>query len=223
MAEFEGKKIVAGEVAQKAASDNTVYNSMDVALGLAEGIGEELRKCAHAHVTKFDMEEFFVVFLIAKDPMLTNLMRRKFYAWPHLPKPRPNQSVFLYNKVKDTFKRLWVLPNALTMAELSCMTSVAPHYQSMKRWSDAFYDLKFHELIREENGFEHLSEEEYLDRHREELIKAGLKEKPSGFTDTFDFHKVVSDQISNSENVIFPKDSLNLTGKAKASDGNITP
>lgn len=188
----------AGELAYKAASDSTKYNSLDVGHALVQDIARELMECAQRHRDIFNEDEYCVGYVIASDPLIHNLMRRKFFAMLYLPSPRPNQCVFLYNKRWDRFtKRLWTLPNPATMAELSEMLSVAPQYREMKQWCDAFFGLRFWPYIRKQHKIDMLSESEYLERNREELIKASGKECPSSRPDTFDFAKVAADKIVN--------------------------
>ena len=103
------KRVTAGELSRKAIADNTKYNALEVGHALANDIMPHLRECIENHKTIIDENEFCIVMLISKDPLITNLMRRKFYAWPYFPKPRPNQSVFLYNKGLDQIThRLWI-------------------------------------------------------------------------------------------------------------------
>jgi hypothetical protein len=130
-------------------------------------------------------------------------MRRKFYAWPYLPSPRPNQTVFLYSKKQDKIvKRLWILPNAATMAELSELNYVHPKYQTMQAWSIAFFKGTFWEYIRFEHQIDMLSEKEYLNANREKLIKAGCKEVNLDFSDPFDFSKITVDQIVDTQTAV---------------------
>lgn len=134
------KRISAGELSRKAMADNTKYNALEVGHALADEIMPQLRICIENHKKIIDENEFCIVMIIAKDPLIHNLQRRKFYAWPYLPKPRPNQSVFLYNKGKDAIThRLWILPSDVVMAELHSLSTVDRRYRSMKAWSDAFY------------------------------------------------------------------------------------
>ena len=112
-------------------------------------------------------------------------------------------------------KRLWVLPNAESMAKLSEMIVVADHYKNMKIWCDAFFHgwvykkedntwrnttpTHFFKVIRKQHGIDMLSESEYLNLHREELIKAGCKEVNTTLTDAFDFSKVATYKVINSD------------------------
>lgn len=130
----------AGEIQNKLNRDTTKYDALEVGHALADEIAPHLRQCIENHKTIIDENEFCIVMLISKDPLLANVIRRKFYAWPYLPKPRPNQSVFLYNKGLDRIThRLWILPADMVMAELHSLPLVDKRYQTLKAWSDAFY------------------------------------------------------------------------------------
>lgn len=187
----------AGELAQKALSDNTKYDALEVGHYMAEDIEEQLYESIKKHKNIINEDEFCVVMVIAKDPLIKNCIRRKFYCWPYLPKPRPNQSVFLYNKKLDKItKRLWVLPSDVVMAELAG-TNVIVHkrYQTMQAWSVAFFKNEFWEYVRYDQKIDMLSEHEYFLEHREELIKAGCKIPDSNFTEPFDFSKISIEKI----------------------------
>lgn len=192
------KRMTAGEMSLKAAYDETKYSSMDVGHALTEDIAKELVECVRRHNPIFDEDKYCVGYVIAADPLLKNVMRRKFFAMLYLPSPRPNQAIFLYNKVFDRFeKRLWVLPNAATMAELSELPVVDKAYQSMKEWSDAFFNGTFWQFIRKQHDIDMLSEIEYLKANRDKLIKAGCKEIQSPLPQPFDFSKVSVKQVVN--------------------------
>jgi hypothetical protein len=182
----------AGELALKALSDNTKYDALEVGHAMADDIEKHLYESIEKHKNIIDENEFCVVMLIAKDNMIKNCIRRKFYCWPYLPKPRPNQAVFLYNKTVDRIvKRLWVLPSDMVMAELAA-TNVIVHkrYELMQAWSVAFFKSTFWEFIRHQHGIDMLSEHEYFLQHREELIKAGCKLPSPDDTESFDFDKI---------------------------------
>jgi len=209
----------AGELSKKAFADKTKYDALEVGHALADEIMPQLRKCIENHKTIINENEFCIVMLISKDPLITNLMRRKFYAWPYLPKPRPNQSVFLYNKAKDAIThRLWILPSDMAMAELHELTTVDKRYKTMKAWSDAFYKgwkydkvskkffnsdpFYFWKYVRADQKIDMPSEHEYFLKHREELIQAGCKEIDSTYSEPFDFSKVAIEKIIDSEQAV---------------------
>lgn len=212
-------RISAGELSKKALSDKTKYNALEVGHALADEIMPQLRICIENHKAIIDENEFCIVMLIAKDPLITNLMRRKFYAWPYLPKPRPNQSVFLYNKGLDKItNRLWILPSDAVMAELHELIRVDKRYQTMKAWSDAFYKgwkynkktkefynsdpFYFWNFIRADQKIDMPSEYEYFLKHRDELIKAGCKIPTASDTDPFDFSKIHINKIVDTQEVV---------------------
>ena len=193
-------QMTAGQLSNKLAKDTTKYNALEVGHYMAESIEGQLYKAAHTYESMIDEDEYCVVMIIAKDPLIKNAIRRKFYCWPYLPSPRPNQSVFLYNKRRGRLtKRLWVLPSDMVMAELSSLAVVDKRYKTMQAWSIAFFEKKFWEYIRYEHGIDMLSETEYLSKHREELIKAGCQVPASHDPEPFDFSKIHIKKVVDSD------------------------
>lgn len=194
------QRVSAGELSKKASKDTTKYDALEVGHALADDIGVHLRESIEKHKHIIDEREFCVVMVIATDPLIKNLMRRKFYCWPYLPSPRPNQAVFLYDKVKDQItKRLWVLPSAMVMAELTSLAVVDKRYHTMQAWSMAFMKGTFWEYIRHEHNINMPSEREYFLAHRDELIKAGCKIPDASFSEAFDFSKVQVEKIIDTQ------------------------
>lgn len=202
------RRITAGELTLKAASDKTKYDYLEVGHALCDDIAGQLQICIEKHKNIIDEPEFCVVMVLADDPLIKGILRRKFYAWPYLPKPRPRQSCFLYRKQTDKITRLWVLPNALTMATISEMTYVSPQWRTMKGWADAFFDGKFFEHIRDQHKINMLSEAEYLDANREKLIQAGCKQFDAPISEPFDFSKIKIDKIIDTKTALVDKDVL---------------
>ncbi len=198
------KRETAGELSKKALSDQTKYDAIEVGHAMADDIGIHLRESIEKYKNIIDEDEFCVVMVISKDSLIKNLIRRKFYCWPYLPKPRPNQAVFLYNKAKDAItKRLWVLPSDMVMAELAA-TNVIVHkkYETMQAWSVAFFKGTFWEFIRYQHNIDMPSEREYFLSHREELIKAGCKIPDASFSDPFDFSKIAIEKIVDTKTAL---------------------
>ena len=194
----------AGELALKALSDNTKYKAIDVGHAMSDDIEKHLYESIEKHINIIDEPEFCVVMIIAKDNMIKNCIRRKFYCWPYLPKPRPNQAVFLYNKhAQRITKRLWVLPSDVVMSELAG-TGVIVHknYETMQAWSVAFFKGTFWEFIRYQHQIDMPSEHEYFLEHREELIKAGCKLPGAGDTESFDFDKIHIEKIVDTQQAV---------------------
>ena len=181
----------------KAASDNTVYDPLEVAHALTDDICEQLRICANTHSKIFDEDEFFLILVIASDPLIQMVRRHKYTAFPYMPQPRPQQTVFLFNKQTQACTRLWALPNAKTMAIISEMHHVAPEWTNTKYWCDAFFNHTFFNSIRKQYGISHLSEREYLNANRAELIQAGCNEFKGDSSDSFDFSKVAVEKVIN--------------------------
>lgn len=194
----------ASELSQQAAEDSTVYKAREVAEAWTEDLLEQLLESAKLYSDKIDQNEFCIVYVIAGDPLLKNLRRRKFYCWPYLPSPRPDQGVFLYNKAMQRIeKRLWVLPNAITMAELCQPGLIADTpYKSMQRWSKSFYKGTFWKDIRAEHDIKMLSQEEFDKLNEAELIKRGLENPQADMPQPFDFSKISAGQMENSSDTL---------------------
>lgn len=189
------KRKTAGELSLKAASDNAVYDPHEVADALSADVIEQLQICGAKHAPIFDEEEYCVVLVVAGDPLISGVRRHKYYSYLYLPSPRPNQSVFLYNKKTAHLKHLWSLPNAKVMAIVSEMPTVDKKWQRTKNWCDSFFDGSFWHTIRDMHKITMPSETEYLNANREKLIQAGCKVPQTRFTDPFDFSKVSINKI----------------------------
>lgn len=195
------KKVTAGELSKKAFADTTKYDALEVGHGMAEDIEKHLYESVKIYEKMIDEDEFCVVMVIAKDPLIKNLIRRKFYCWPYLPKPRPNQAVFLYSKIDGKItKRLWVLPCDMVMAEISSLAVVHKRYQKMQAWSIAFFEGKFWEYIRWEHNINMPSEQEYFLSNRQKLIESGCQVTDVPVRQPFDFSKIQPKEIVDSDN-----------------------
>lgn len=202
-------RISAGELSRKALADETKYDALDIGHAMADDIDKHLEECIETHLNYTDeegvqsyrlLEQFCVVMVIAKDNLIKNVIRRKFYCCPFLPSPRPNQAVFLYTKAAGRItKRLWVLPSDMVMAELAELAIVDKRYKTMQAWSVAFFEGKFWEYIRYESGTTMVSQQEYLSQHREELIQSGCKLLNPDYTQAFDFDKINIEKVIDTQ------------------------
>lgn len=188
------RRKIASELSKQALSDNTKYDAKEVAYAWTDDIYGQLLESIGLYRDKIDQDEFCVVMVIAGDPLLVNLRRRKFYCWPYLPSPRPNQAVFLYNKRLDRItKRLWVLPNEKAMAIFATQNLVVKkEHVTMKKWSISFFRGTFWRDIRKQHDIKMLSQEEFDQLNREELIKAGLQDREPRPAEPFDFSKITA-------------------------------
>jgi hypothetical protein len=202
-------RISGGELSRKAMADETKYDALEVGHGMADDIEKHLNESIEKHLMIQDesgeypwrqLPEFCVGFVIAEDPLIKNLKRRKFFCSPFLPSPRPNQAMFLYNRRAGRIvKRLWVLPSDMVMAELATMQVVDKRYQTMQAWSVAFFEGHFWEYVRDEHQISMLSQQEYISQHRKELIEAGCDLVESGYTNPFDFDKISIEKVIDTQ------------------------
>ena len=187
----------AGQISNEIAKDTTKYDALEVGHAMADDIGAQLYESVARHINIIDEKQFCVVMVLAKDPLLAHLIRRKFYCWPYLPKPRPNQAVFLYDKSKERItKRLWVLPSDMVMAELAGTSIIVDKtYETMQAWSVAFFRGTFWEYIRHEHKIDMPSEHEYFLANRQKLIEAGCQPVNPLYIEPFDFSKIQAKQV----------------------------
>jgi hypothetical protein len=234
------KRKTAGELSLKCASDTAKYDSIEVGHSLTGDILEQLGQCIIKHNPIIQEDEYFIGYILASDCLIKNVMRRKFFALVHMPKPRPEQTVFLYSKKEQRIlKRLWSLPDAKVMAALSHMhgSKVPLKVTNWKIWSDAFffgwnYDKTtgsavnttpshFFDVIRKQHGISHLSEKEYLEVHRSELIEACGNNIESVASDAFDFSEIMGHKVVDSQESLPNKDVLDNSGETHSFDRNI--
>jgi hypothetical protein len=205
-------RVSAGELSRKALADETKYDALDIGHAMADDIGKHLEECIETHLKYIDeegkhpyqmLDQFCVVMVIAKDNLIKNVIRRKFYCCPFLPSPRPNQAVFLYMKSAGKIvRRLWVLPSDMVMSELASLAVVDKTYKTMQAWSVAFFEGKFWEYVRYESGTTMVSQQEYLSQHREELIESGCKLLDPDYTKAFDFDKIHIKKVIDTQEAI---------------------
>jgi hypothetical protein len=195
----------AGALSLKAASDKTKYDPAEAGEAQCISIIPEAYRVAREKRNTFDEPEYFSVILFAGDPLIEGVQRHKPYAYLFLPAPRPQQIVFLYNKSKDSLKRIWSLPH-WSLMEVMYLNPIPPSeilksnwpldiWSQNRKWVRAFYDGCFWPYIRRENNFDHLSEIEYLKANRQKLLDAGAKECESPIPEPFDFSQIKIDHI----------------------------
>lgn len=198
------KKFTAGELAKKASLDTTNYNILELGHAVADTIPNSLRECIEIYKNIIDEEEFCIVRQLARYPLIKEGLDYKYFGYPFLPKPRPEQVVFLYNRAKDDItKRLWTLPSPARMAQLATTTSAVPKlYEEMQAWSIAFFKGTFWDFVRHYSDINTPSEHEYFLEHREELIKAGCKIPDANSTEPFDFSKIHIKNVVDTQEAI---------------------
>ena len=197
---YKGK--TAGEYSLKASRDNSRYDPLELGYAMTDDVINQLRICAERHEPIFDEVEYCLCLNVASDPLISHVKRHKYSAYLYLPSPRPEQSCYLYNKITKNIRRLWSLPNAKVMAIISEMPHVAAKWQMTKSWCDSFFNKEFWQIIRKQNNMSMLSEIEYLEANREKLIKSGCNECDPTLSQPFDFNKVVSNKIVDTNNVV---------------------
>lgn len=198
-------KETAGIKSNKAKKNSTDYNMLELGHAVTDDITEEFRKCREIYNKIYDEDEYCLVRQPATDCLINNAKRYKYYGWLYLPKPRPDQMVWLYNKRLDKFvKMLWILPSAARMAQLASTECIVPKdYARMQAWSVAFFKGTFWDYIRHESKIDMPSEHEFFLAHKQELIDAGCNIPDSDSTKAFDFSKISVNQVEDPTKTIF--------------------
>jgi len=212
----------AGQLAAQAARDETSYCGYEVADEMCKDIERQVQICIQRHLDYFEeIQQFCVVMLYASDCVLTNLKRRKFYGFPFLPKPRPSQTVWLYDKPSDTYRMLWCLPSADTLATLTMTTYVAEPYRRMQQWSKWFYKPGFYQKIREQHGIKMVSEEEHLEAIRKKGTKSAGEDMSPLVSNPFDAARVNPEQAVDPLIALLPKDRVESGRQAEGTNRNV--
>ncbi len=231
-----------GEVSYKLGFDTTNYKAIEIGHELVEdgSIAKNLELCAERHCSIFDEPEFCVGYVIASDPLIKGVMRRKFYASLYLPSPRPEQAIFLYNKIKDSWKFLWCLPAAYSPRQFDITlpyeerpwtmerlyqtpdSQLPVKYKRMKLWTDAFYDGIFWQFIRKMHNIDMLSEHEYLHVHREKLVKSCGDQVTPLVPDSSNIIDVAFKQVNDSINPLTSENGIQGCRKSEDFNGNVT-
>ena len=187
---FPTDRPILSDLANKVARDSAGYSVFESATAWSQDIMEQVEVCAEKHKDTFDSGEFCVVMIYADEPLIKGMKRRKFYAWPFLPKPRASQTVWYVRPKHNVVRMLWALPAADTIASLALMVNVDPSYRNMKRWSEWIYEPGFYEKARKEFGISMLSEEEHLEVMRKknpQLVGEDLGPTPTNPIDSIKF------------------------------------
>lgn len=214
--------ITAGAKSLKALGDNAFYDGIEVAEAQMMDTPKQVFDCAHKHMKIFDEDEYFIVMVRASDPLIFGLVRQKFYAYMYLPSPRPEQAVWLYNKALDKVQFLWSLPPAKVMAAISEAHVVNKKWTRTRGWCKAFFSGSFWHHIRDQHKIDHLSEHEYLLKHKSALIQASGEDSKPLVTDSFDFGKVAVKKVIDLNAISSSKSPLYNTRQTQDGNRHIT-
>lgn len=209
-----------GQMQNEALADSTRYDVRDISQAVIDDLPKHLWECVDKYKPIYDEPMFCIVMLLVDDNVLKGIVRRKFYAWPFLPKLRANQTVWLYRKGDDTLDMLWSMPEPMTMAWLATVSPPPKNLERMKHWVDAYFDGRFYEAIRKDNKLRLETESEYLKNHAVELRKAALDGHEALGTDPMQgFQQAASMGLSKSSDAtktVAKKDIVEAFSKAKS-------
>lgn len=70
---------------------------------------ENIFQCIESHKDKYP-RDFYVVVVTKKEPLMQNVIRNYFLARSTCPTPDYDQTVYVYNRMRDDVEFLWTLP-----------------------------------------------------------------------------------------------------------------
>ena len=205
----------AGSLANKAARDTTVHCAYELGEEWCKDLDEQVNDTIKRHAEVFsELDQYCIVMQYASDVLISNCKRRKFFAFPFLPKTRPSQTVWLFDKPSDKYIRLWSLPPADTLATLSIINGVASEYQRMQLWCKWFYRPDFHDKIREQYAQQNpgqpaiklMTEREHLKIVAEKRPESRGEDMSPIISNPFDAARVNPEQAIDPLVALLPKD-----------------
>jgi hypothetical protein len=182
--------------------DPTKYNSMEIAEAASESIEAQVRKSIQKGLKKFSDDLFSIVMMSKKDRNLPFMVKRLFTETPFLPKPAPDQAVWVYNRKTDKLTFMWSLPNPHLCALLSVSNNVDKKWENTALWCRLFFEGKLHHYIRAKNNIKIETEKEFKYLHREELLKMFNDHRESLITDALNQSEVGVDGIPDSKDIV---------------------
>lgn len=112
--------------------------------------------------------DFFVVVLFKKERHLPNIVRQYFFYRASCPTPQYDQTVYLYEKAKDSLTFMWCVPNNATVLNLTLKhKELPPDQQWLAEMCKAFTKGEL------DKWSEHLNQkiEENSAKHHQKVIK----------------------------------------------------
>ena len=114
---------------------------------------KELRLCIDRHIRDYGMEDFYVIVITKKEPLLENVLRHYFFARRSCPTPDYDQAVYKYTLKNDHIEFLWVIPSkdaCLTLTQNASL--VAPEEYGLLDYVLKFADGSLFALAKKLNG-----------------------------------------------------------------------
>jgi galactokinase len=127
---------------------------------------QQLRECILNHVPHFN-NDFFVVIITKKEPLLDNVLRQYFFARQSCPTPDYDQTLWRYHQSDQSVEFLWVIPSKDTCLYLiDNAVEVHPDEKGLLQFVLDFADGSLYALAKKLNGEAHDSNEVVNDRSR---------------------------------------------------------
>lgn len=101
---------ISTDLLAKSSDKHTVVDQMKEQLSEYE---KHAYNCVETHKNRF-IDNFYVTVITKKEKLTPNVIRHYFLARQSCPTPDYDQTVYIYNRIKDELQFLWVIPSKYT-------------------------------------------------------------------------------------------------------------
>jgi len=101
----------AGQVSQELSQKHPdTLNPIELEQAMHSDYEKSVYECIAIHKKTWN-QDFYVIVLTKKEPLMTNIIRHYYYGRLSCPTPDYDQTVYFYNKDNDIIEFLWTIPS----------------------------------------------------------------------------------------------------------------
>lgn len=152
--------------------DSTKYKSMEVAEQQLLSLPKQLEELIERAEQELDEDVFALVMILKKDFRMAYVVKRIFFYSAFLPKPMPDQAVWVYTKSTGKLEFMWSLPEPECCVYMSHMIQIDPKWKRTSDWCRGYFDKTLIDQRRKETGVKLETESEFLELNRNKLTNA---------------------------------------------------
>lgn len=152
--------------------DRTKYSSLEVAEAQLLTVPKQLEEVIQRAKKELAEDTFAIVMVLKKDFRMAYCVKRMFFYSAFLPKPMPDQAVWVYTHSTGKLQFMWSLPEPEECVYLSWMVQIDPKFKRTAEWCRGYFNKTLLDQRRKETGVTLETEKEYLELNREKLTNA---------------------------------------------------
>lgn len=165
-------KKTTAQISNELMKDRTKYKSMEVAEQQLLSLPKQLEELIERAEKELEEDTFALVMILKKDFRMPYVVKRIFFYSAFLPKPMPDQAVWVYNRKTQKLTFMWSLPEPEGCAYLSYMVQVDPKWKRTADWCKGYFNKTLIDQRRKETGVKLETESEFLELNRNKLTNA---------------------------------------------------